>query len=50
MLIGLFILVFLVAAAGLLLRKNVDHMVGGGMGLKNNEEWGMEEQDKKYHE
>ena len=50
MLIGLIILIFLVAAAGLLLQKNIDHMVGGGMGLKNKEEWGMDEQDKEYHE
>jgi len=47
---GFILLVVIVALLGFLLRKNVDRTVGRGMGLNNNEHWGMTEHDKEYHE
>lgn len=43
-------LVFIVSISAYLLRKNQDTMIGGGMGLNNNERWGMNESDREYHE
>lgn len=50
MLVGFILLVVIIAILGFFLQKNVDGTVGGGMGLKNNEDWGIEKNDKEYHE
>lgn len=50
MLVGLIILVAVIIGLCLFLQRYIDRSAGEGMGLKNNEKWGMEEHNKEHHE
>lgn len=46
-LIGLIVFVAIMSGLGMLMNKFVDNNVGYGLGIKNNERWGMDEDEKK---
>ncbi len=46
MFIGLLVLVTIVSGVGVLLSKYMDNWVGSGLGMKNNERWGIDERKK----
>lgn len=46
MLIGLLVVVTIISGVFVLLSKYMDNWVGNGLGIKNNEKWGMNEKKK----
>lgn len=43
-------IVIFVSIMAFLSKKKLDGMIGRGMGSLNNEKWGMDDQDQKYHD
>lgn len=50
MLIVLIILVTIISMLVIFTTKFIDKTAGTGMGIENNEKWGMTDQHKNYHE
>lgn len=48
LLIGLIVFVTIIFGLGVLLNKSIDRTVGTGLGIENNEKWGMEDKEE-YH-
>ncbi|MBQ3782396.1 MAG: hypothetical protein II838_02985 [Lachnospiraceae bacterium] len=45
-LLGIAFFAFVLVCLGVILSKNIDNTVGSGLGSKNNDLWGIDDEDK----